>query len=97
MFTCLANIATIPRYSYRADAQVGQLAEPQSDSLYGKCLDILGQDADFPKEQLCSDLVNGTNILSLPPQEKQSLLCDLIGRAYPEGNETIPECMPSPS
>jgi hypothetical protein len=95
MFTCLANIAMIPHYSYRADAQLGQLAESQSDSLYEKCLAILSQEASFPKQQLCSDLVNGTNILSLPPQEKQSLKCDLIERTSPAGNETIPECMPS--
>jgi hypothetical protein len=97
IYTCLPTLAIIPEFSYRADAQLSQLAGPQADSLYEKCLDILSQASDFPKQQLCSDLVNGTNILSLPPQEKQSLTCDLIERASPAANGTIPECMPSPS
>lgn len=93
--TSLLTLAIIPDFSYRADAQLSQHPDPQTDSLYEKCLDISSQ--ALPKEQLCSDLVNGTNILSLPPQEKQSLRCDLAERASLAANETMPECMPSPS
>lgn len=95
--TSLLTLAMIPDFSYRADAQVGQRADPQTDSLYEKCLEVSSQAADFPKEQLCSDLVNGTNFLSLPLQEKQSLRCDLTEKVSLTTNETIPECMSSPS
>lgn len=95
--TSLITLATIPEFSYQADAQLGQPAGLQADSLYEKCLAFSNQVADFPIEQLCSDLVNGTNFLFIPPQEKQSLTCDLIERTSPAANETIPECIPSPN
>lgn len=95
--TSLLTLAVISDFSYRADAKLGQGADPQTDSLYEKCLEISSQAADFPKEQLCSDVVNGTNFLFLSPQEKQSLRCDLAERASMATNETMPECMPSPN